>query len=65
MNQRYHMQVSNTWLQVIDTKLFRADAPNGVIVLFVGCGDNSAKLLANIQQVTAEYDVAPQNIQYL
>ena len=59
------MQVSNTWLQVIDTKLFRADAPNGVIVLFIGCGDNSAKLLANIQQVTAEYDVAPQNIKYL
>jgi hypothetical protein len=65
MDQRYHMQVSRTWLQVIDTKLFRANAPNGVIVLFVGCGENSAKLQANIQQVTAEYSVAPQNIKFV
>ena len=65
MNQRYHMQVSRTWLQVIDTNLFHANAPNGVIVLFVGCGDNSAKLKANIQQVTVEYSIAPQNIKFV
>ena len=65
MNQRYHLQVSGKWLQVIDTKLFTAISPNGVIVLFVGCGDNRAKLAANLKQLVAEYSIAPQNIKYI
>lgn len=65
MDHRYHMNVSRNWLEVIDTKLFRMDAPNGVRVLFVFCGDNQAKLNANVQQVTAEYSIAPQNIKFV
>lgn len=65
MNQRYHLQVAGKWLQVIDTKLFTATSPNGVCVVFVGCGDNQAKRAANLKQLVDEYDIAPQNIKYL
>ena len=65
MNNRYVLKVSHNNLTVIDTKLFRVDSPNGICVLFVGCGDNSAKLEANLKQIVAEYNIAPQNIKYL
>lgn len=65
MNQRYRVEVRFGNIAVVDTKLFRMDAPNGVIVLWVGCGDNAAKLSANLQRIVAEYSVAPQNVKYI
>ena len=64
MNNRYHLKVAAKWLQVIDTNLFTATSPNGVCVVFVGCGDNAAKRAANLKRLVAEYDIAPQNIRY-
>jgi len=64
MDNRYTLKVFRNNLTVIDTKLFRADSPNGICVLFVGCGDNSAKFDANLKKIVAEYSIAPQNIQY-
>ena len=65
MNNRYHITVFKDNINVIDTKLFRADSPNGICVTFIACGNNRAKLEANLKQVIAEYDVAPQNVKYI
>lgn len=65
MNNRYHITVFKNNIEVIDTKLFRADSPNGICVTFIGCGNNKAKLEANLTRVIAEYDVAPQNVKYI
>ena len=64
MNNRYHITVFKNNIEVIDTNLFRADSPNGICVTFIGCGNSRAKLEANLKQVIAEYDVAPQNVTY-
>ena len=64
MNQRYHVTVFKNNIEVFDTKLFRADSPNGVCVLIVGCGARR-QVDANLKQVVAEYNVAPQNIKYI
>lgn len=66
MDNRYIVKVNrqNT-ITVIDTKLFRADTPNGICVLSICCGDNRKKMESNLQQVAAEYNVAPQNIKYI
>ena len=64
MNNRYVLKVCHNNLQVIDTTLFTAEWRDGVCVLFVGCGNNRAKLESNLKQIVAEYDIAPQNIKY-
>lgn len=64
MNNRYRITVWKNNIEVIDTNLFRADSPNGICVTFIGC-KNKANLEANLKQVVAEYDVAPQNIKYV
>ena len=63
MNQRYYITVFKNTIEVFDTKLVRADSPNGVCVLIVGCGKRGVE--ANLKQVIAEYGVAPQNIKYI
>ena len=65
MNQRYRVEVRSGNLSVVDTNLFTAISRNGVTVLYIGCGNNSAKLSANLQRVVDEYSVAPQNVKYL
>lgn len=65
MNQRYHVVVRSGNISVIDTKLFTAVNRNGVTILYIGCGNNSKKLSANLQRVVAEYSIAPQNIKYV
>lgn len=65
MNQRYRVEVRSGNISVVDTKLFTAINPNGVTVLYIGCGNNSKKLSANLQRVIAEYSVAPQNVKYI
>lgn len=65
MNNRYRITVWKNTIEVIDTNLFRADSPNGICVTFIACGNNRAKLEANLKQVIAEYDVAPQNVSYI
>jgi hypothetical protein len=65
MNQRYRVEVRSGNISVVDTKLFTAISRNGVTVLYIGCGNNSAKLSANLQRVVSEYSVAPQNVKYL
>jgi hypothetical protein len=65
MNQRYRIEVRSGNISVVDTKLFTAVNPNGVTVLWIGCGDNARKLSANLQRVIAEYSVAPQNVKYI
>ena len=62
MNNRYRLEIGSTFLQVRDTKLFTSLEPNGVIVCFVGCGNNRDKLKANLKRLRVEYDVAPQNV---
>ena len=65
MNQRYRVEVRSGNISVVDTQLYTAVNRNGVTVLYIGCGNNSAKLSANLQRVIAEYSVAPQNVKYL
>ena len=65
MNQRYRVEVRSGNISVVDTQLFTAINRNGVTVLYIGCGNNSAKLSANLQRVIAEYSVAPQNVKYI
>jgi hypothetical protein len=65
MNQRYRVEVRSGNISVVDTNLFTAVNRNGVTVLYIGCGNNSSKLSANLQRVVAEYSVAPQNVKYL
>jgi hypothetical protein len=65
MNQRYHVVVRSGNISVIDTKLFTAVNPNGVTILYIGCGNNLKKLSANLQRVVYEYEVAPQNIKFI
>jgi hypothetical protein len=65
MNQRYRVVVRSGGISVVDTKLFTAVNPNGVTILYIGCGDNAKKLSANLQRVVSEYSVAPQNIKFL
>jgi hypothetical protein len=65
MNQRYRVEVRSGNISVVDTNLFTAVNRNGVTVLYIGCGNNSSKLSANLQRVVVEYSVAPQNVKYL
>jgi hypothetical protein len=65
MDQRYRVEVRSGNISVVDTKLFTAISRNDVTVLYIGCGNNSAKLSANLQRVVSEYSVAPQNVKYL
>jgi len=65
MNQRYRVVVKPSSISVVDTKLFTANNPNGVTVLYIGCGTDHYKRAANLQRVIAEYSVAPQNIKFL
>ncbi len=64
IDNRYVLKVYRNNLTVIDTKLFRVDSPNGICVLFVGCGDNRVKFESSFKRIVAEYSIAPQNIQY-
>jgi hypothetical protein len=65
MNHRYRVEVRSGNISVVDTNLFTAVNRNGVTVLFIGCGNNFARLSANLQRVVSEYSVAPQNVKYL
>jgi hypothetical protein len=65
MNHRYRVEVRSGNISVVDTQLFTAISRNGVTVLYIGCGNNSAKLSANLQRVVSEYSVAPQNIKFV
>jgi hypothetical protein len=65
MNQRYRVEVRSGNISVVDTQRYTAVNRNGVTVLWIGCGNNAAKLSANLQRVIAEYSVAPQNVKYI
>jgi hypothetical protein len=65
MNQRYRVEVRSGNISVVDTNLYTAINRNGVTILYIGCGNNSAKLSANLRRVIAEYGIAPQNVKYV